>query len=290
MGGNFSSTGTPPVCSEARIVRARRRGRGGGGRELCMPWVASRRRSCATTRCTAARSASGPRGQRAVEVGQRPLGRQRCGALDLRALELAPQQRLEAAQRVARQRRHGAGRPPAAPAAARRAGRARAGSAARRRRARPSPPGGARTPRSRAARGRASRPPSRPRAPRRSARAARRDRRRAHRRRARRLQRLADLLARAPRPRRRGRRSGRTRARRRGGPPGTWRASPRAPRGSRCCERPVDLAQRRERVEQLGGADRDALRGADPRRTRGAARREGRRGVPVSHIGGRTAA
>ena len=47
------------------------------------PWVFSRRLSCATTRCTAARSCSGPRGQRAVELVERPGGRQRLGALDL---------------------------------------------------------------------------------------------------------------------------------------------------------------------------------------------------------------
>ncbi len=43
------------------------------------------------------------RRQRAVQLAQRPRGRQRAGALDLRALELAAQQRLEAAQRLARQ-------------------------------------------------------------------------------------------------------------------------------------------------------------------------------------------
>ena len=61
--------------------------------------------SCATTRCTAARSCSGPRRQRAVELVQRPRRRQRLRALDLRALELAPQQLLEAPDLVARQRR-----------------------------------------------------------------------------------------------------------------------------------------------------------------------------------------
>ena len=59
--------------------------------------------SWATTRWTAARSCSGPVGQRAVELGQRPRRRERLGALDLRALELAPQVRLEAADLVARQ-------------------------------------------------------------------------------------------------------------------------------------------------------------------------------------------
>ena len=171
------------------------------------------------------------RGQRAVELAERPRRRQVAGALDLRALELAAQQRLEAAQRVARQpvaarvvRR--AGR-----AGARRAGRARGGCAARRRRSRPSPPGGARRPRSPSARGRASRPPSRRAARRRSARAARRAPRSDSSPSSARSS-SRDALARRRPARRRGRRSARTRARRRAGPPGSWRASPRAPRGS----------------------------------------------------------
>ena len=45
-----------------------------------------------------------PRGQRAVELVQRPRRRQRLRALDLRALELAPQVQLEAADLVARER------------------------------------------------------------------------------------------------------------------------------------------------------------------------------------------
>ena len=44
-----------------------------------------------------------PARQRAVEVAERPRRRQRLRALDLRALELAAQHRLEAAQGVARQ-------------------------------------------------------------------------------------------------------------------------------------------------------------------------------------------
>ena len=43
------------------------------------------------------------RRQRAVELAERSRGRQVAGALDLRALQLAAQQRLEAAQRLARQ-------------------------------------------------------------------------------------------------------------------------------------------------------------------------------------------
>src|SRR3954471_8293479 len=62
FGRNRSDTGTPPVSSDARIVRrtsttsVRRRPR------CSCPCVASRRFSCATTRCTAARSWSGPDG------------------------------------------------------------------------------------------------------------------------------------------------------------------------------------------------------------------------------------
>src|SRR5207248_8807585 len=44
-----------------------------------------------------------PAGQRAVELVQGPRGRQLLGPLDLRALELAAQERLEAPQLVARQ-------------------------------------------------------------------------------------------------------------------------------------------------------------------------------------------
>src|SRR4051794_19934181 len=62
FGRYLNDTGTPPVSSEARIVRrtsttsVRRRPR------CSCPCVASRRLSCATTRCTAARSCSGPDG------------------------------------------------------------------------------------------------------------------------------------------------------------------------------------------------------------------------------------
>ena len=44
-----------------------------------------------------------PAGQRAVELVERAGGRQRLGALDLAALELLAQERLEAADGVARQ-------------------------------------------------------------------------------------------------------------------------------------------------------------------------------------------
>jgi hypothetical protein len=54
------TTGTPPVSSDARIVRrtstAVRRLRP----RLSWPWVFRRRLSCMTTLCTAARSCSGP--------------------------------------------------------------------------------------------------------------------------------------------------------------------------------------------------------------------------------------
>ena len=92
-------------------------------------------------------------GERPVELVQRPRRRQRLGALDLRALELAAQVQLEAADLVARERlrraaRDGSSRPARrAPSAARASG----GSAARRRRARRSPARGARTRRSPAA-------------------------------------------------------------------------------------------------------------------------------------------
>src|SRR3954471_16575812 len=62
FGRKRKDTGTPPVSSDARIVRrtsttsVRRRPR------CSCPCVASRRLSCATTRCTAARSCSGPLG------------------------------------------------------------------------------------------------------------------------------------------------------------------------------------------------------------------------------------
>src|SRR5579863_7436818 len=61
-GRYFSCTGTPPVCSDARIVARTST----WACRLCprssCPWEASRRRSCATTLCTAARSCTGPPG------------------------------------------------------------------------------------------------------------------------------------------------------------------------------------------------------------------------------------
>ena len=226
----------------------------------CRPCVARRRRSCATTRCTAARSCERARRQRAVELAQRARRGQVAGALDLRALELAPQQRLEAAQRVARQARRGAGRS---------AGSSGWGSArrpsARRMRCTSTPitpePSWRRAKAAIAIRARSRIAPSEPS---RSAAAicarsasssssvsSPRSVRRA-------------LLARArprarPPARRRGRRSGRTPARTRAGPPGSWRASPRAPRGSPPARSSSISPQHREGVEQLGGADRDAF-------------------------------
>ena len=170
------------------------------------------------------------RRQRAVELAERPRRRQVARALDLRALELAAQQRLEAPQRVARQAvvarvvlgqlglRLGAQAERAADPLHVDADHARALLAARERRDR--------HPREVAHR---------------ALRAV------AQRRRDLRAQRvelvlgeLAELGQAPPRgrprarppARRRGRRSARTRARTRAGPPGSWRASRRAPRGS----------------------------------------------------------
>ena len=70
---------------------------------------------------------------------------------------------------------------------------------------------------------------------------------------------LADPRARAPPTRRRGRSSARRAARRPGGPPATWRPSPPAPRGSRPRSVQGTVVEGRERVEDLRGPDRDAL-------------------------------
>ena len=93
---------------------------------------------------------------------------------------------------------------------------------------------------------------------------------------------LADALALRPRPRPRGRRSARTRARTRAGPPGTWRASPRAPRGSpRCAASRSRRARRTRRAARRCRSRR--LRRAAPRRARGPGRQP-RSGL--SDIGG----
>ena len=68
-----------------------------------MPCVARRRRSCVDHAVDRREVGERAGRQRAVELAERARGRQVAGALDLRALELAAQQRLEAAQRVARQ-------------------------------------------------------------------------------------------------------------------------------------------------------------------------------------------
>ena len=173
--------------------------------------------------------------QGAVELGQRARGGQRLGALDQVAFELAPQVALEAGQLVAVDRRPllavlarrlGAGGEPERAADPLHVDADHAGALARGRRRR-----------SPAAPGRAARPRRRLPSRRGSARAARRCRGRL----ATRLGALVDLAlaalgdpaARSPRPRRRGRSSGRRAARRRGGRPGTWRSSSPAPRGSR---------------------------------------------------------
>ena len=66
------------------------------------PWVASRRFSWATTLCTAARSCEGSLGSARSNSCERLCGRQRLGALDQRALELASQHPLELAQPLLR--------------------------------------------------------------------------------------------------------------------------------------------------------------------------------------------
>ena len=204
--------------------------------------------------------------QRPVELGQRARGRQRLGALDQAALELAPQVALEAVELLAVDRR-------LAPVAvlglrlrARPTARACGGSAARRRRPRPSPRRGGRRRRSPAAPGRASRRRFPRRSPGGSARAARRGR-------AARRPRGAGLpsptRARPPPPRRRGRSSGRTAARRPAGPPATWRSSPPAPRGSpRARSRAPARAPRRRRGSPRCRPRRP--RRAAPRRRRAA--------------------
>src|SRR3954452_16366550 len=58
----LSTTGTPPVSSEARIVRRTSTCAWRLTPRLSCPCVFRRRLSCATTRCTAARSCSGPDG------------------------------------------------------------------------------------------------------------------------------------------------------------------------------------------------------------------------------------
>ena len=179
-----------------------------------------------------------PGRQRAVELVQRPRRRQRLRALDLRALELAPQQLLEAPDLVAGERRRRRGVGLARRAAGLRAQPERAAdaldvdaehagalaAAAER---------GDREPGEVAHRGLV-------------AVADRLPHQLAQRRRSRSARRRCPVLASAPLrpapsrdaalasrpPRRRGRRSARTRGRRCAGPRATWRASPRAPRGS----------------------------------------------------------
>ena len=110
--------------------------------------------SCATTRCTCGEVLAGVRGQRAVELAQRLRRRQRLGALDHLALELAADVLLELLQAVARDRvRVGLLGFRASPLA----GRGRGGCAGRPPRSRRSPRPGGRRRRSPAARGRASR-------------------------------------------------------------------------------------------------------------------------------------
>ncbi len=95
-------------------------------------------------------------GERAVELAQRARRRQRPGALDQRALELAAHVLLEP-RRLSRGTESGSGSSARRGSGARRGGRGCAGCAARPRRSPRSPRPGGRRPRSRAGRGRASR-------------------------------------------------------------------------------------------------------------------------------------
>src|SRR3954468_5095345 len=63
VGRYFSCTGTPPVCNDARIVARKSTCAWRLRPRVSWPWVFRRRLSCATTRCTAARSCSGPLGR-----------------------------------------------------------------------------------------------------------------------------------------------------------------------------------------------------------------------------------
>ena len=163
--------GTPPVSSDARIVR---RTSTWAWRLRPLQLVAlggepalELRHHPVDRRQVLDRAAR----ERAVELVQRPLRRQRRGPLDHRPLELAAQLLLEATQLLARDPVAARVVVAAGRAAARRAARARGGSAAHRLPARRTP-GPARRPRSRAAPGRAARRRSRPEAPPRSAGAA----------------------------------------------------------------------------------------------------------------------
>ena len=102
-GRYLRSIGTPPVCSEARIVRRTSTWAWRLRPFSSWPWVASRRLSCATTRWTWARSWIGPLGSaRSSSVSGR-FGGRLFGALDQVALELAAQVLLEAPQLIAGQ-------------------------------------------------------------------------------------------------------------------------------------------------------------------------------------------
>ena len=100
-GRYLRSIGTPPVCSDARIVR----------RTSTWAWRLRPRELVALGGQAALELGDDPvhggevldrpGGQRAVELVQRPLGRQARGALDQVALELAAQVLLEPPQLVA---------------------------------------------------------------------------------------------------------------------------------------------------------------------------------------------
>ena len=162
--------------SHASFV-ARPRARGGRGPRACWPCVASRRLSCMTTLCTAARSCAGPEGSARSSsfsgrdggsacvrsICARSSSRRRCASkrADLIARE---RQFLLGALALDRGR------------TVRTSARAPAGCAGRRRRARRSPRRGGQRRRSPAARGHAAPPRRRRGWPRGSARAARRSR------------------------------------------------------------------------------------------------------------------
>ena len=210
--------------------------------------------------------------QRPVELGQRPRGRHLLGPLDQRPLELAAQVALE--RPGSARGRADAGRPPASRLPACRPSVRRIRCTSTPTTPEPSPW----RPKAAIASRAASRiSPSLPSAiacadrlaQLRRGRAGRRPRSGAPR----------GSPARAPRPRRRGRRSGRRAARRPGGPPATWRSSPRAPRGSR----PARSTGRRRAPRTRRGARR-----CRPRRPRRAAPRRRRRSAGARPGGQRT--
>ncbi len=136
------TTGTPPVSSEARIVRRTSTARGARARAPGGPGWPARRLSCVTTRWTAARSCGGPGRQRAVQLVQRP--RRRAAASCARSGARSSSRRRQLLERAGSgragrgARRESPSAPSSWPGSALQA-RARGGCAARRRRAPRSP-------------------------------------------------------------------------------------------------------------------------------------------------------